>query len=222
MHTINQKVLNNQNGITKLSADQDYLEWKKDMKDYVESVKDENVDLFSPAVLDEIAKHVFTEFKLGNVFNKANMGSFVETLLPEDSHLNQSTLEDLIGWIGFQKDEECLTEYYQGQKQDIVNLRIHDLEKTIELLKEQVEGLIHTQKVATNKTIGNKKKKSWLNTPIAQYTKDGQTWLKNWDSARQVGMVLGYSEHAIVEQLKRVTGSSYGFHWKVGNPNNKE
>ena len=56
-----------------------------------------------------------------------------------------------------------------------------------------------------------------MDRPISQFNKRTGEFIRNWSSARQAQNVLGkVNAHAIVEHLKRNSGSSGGYAWRIG------
>jgi len=214
MYQVNQQVLDNQNGVIE-SAEERMERLDKEayeeMEKYYREIESKYEDLFEPFMLKKIAEYVLTEYKL----EKNDDYFFLDSLLgnnKKDCYVGKSIL-NYLEYAGMNKDQEDHSQYYQDQK-------IAKLEETIESLQAQLDYIISSKQDNTDNTRvvkGNGKKVGWMKRPISQYTSDGKKWLRNWDSPLKVNEVLGFSAHAIVEQLKRVNGSSAGYHWKIGH-----
>jgi hypothetical protein len=231
MSTINQEVLANQNATSYNTQPFHLKEYNPGTTEYwfqmmmlLESKQDE--DQIKEKYADVFKSPYFADFMKDWV---------LKTDLPEkvtgDPFVKNVTGQTGISLEGFLID----IAYHIGALGNDVGVLKHgdvyDLKETVEIQKEEILNLQtiitrldssvkRLQEVAFPPTTPKKPtaKVGWLDRPVSQFSKRTGEFIRNWESPRQAEAVLGkLNAHSVVEQLKRGSGSSGGYIWRVGH-----
>lgn len=230
MSTINQEVLANQNATSYNTQPFHLKEYKPGTTEYwfqmmmlLESKQDE--DQIKEKYADVFKSPYFADFMKDWV---------MKTDLPKDV-LEDPFVEMIVGQSGvslerYLQDIAC---QIGSLGNDIACLEIHKVDELKETVQKQGEYIINLENVVSelhtsvrrlqevafpeNKPKRPTSKVGWMDRPVSQFNKRTGEFIRNWASARQAQDVLGkVNAHAIVEHLKRGSGSSGGYVWRIG------
>jgi hypothetical protein len=237
MSTINQEVLANQNHEMFVKKAKNNLKLSFHLKDYkpdtteywfqmmmlLESKQDE--DQIKEKYADVFKSPYFADFMKDWVLKtdlpeSVTGDPFVKNTLQEGNSL-EKYLTDIAFRIGVLGNDVGILKHED----------VYDLKETVEIQKEEIlnlQTIICTlddsskrlQEVAFPPTTPKKPtaKVGWLDRPVSQFSKRTGEFIRNWESPRQAEAVLGkLNAHSVVEQLKRGSGSSGGYIWRVGH-----
>lgn len=231
MSTINQEVLDNQNATSYNTQPFHLKEYDPSTTKYwfqmmmlLESKQDEDqikekyADIFRSAYFADFMKDWVMKTDLPKIITE---DPFVQNLTGQTGISLEAFLTDIAFQIGVlgndvgvlkHEDVYDLKETVEIQKEEILNLQtiITRLDSSVKRLQE-VAFPPTTPKKPTAKV-------GWLDRPVSQFSKRTGEFIRNWESPRQAEAVLGkLNAHSVVEQLKRGSGSSGGYIWRVGH-----
>ena len=233
MQTINQEVLDNQNA-KKETLQPFYLkDWDPKTIEYwftnmvlLESKEDE--EAIKRKYHDVFKSPYFADFMKDWVF-KTDLPEFVKEddwykmFIKQNTITGNPSLEDYLqaisSWAFLIEGQTTSNEHTINELREKVDEQYGEILNLQNVVSELYTSVTRLQDVAFPPATPSKPtaKVGWLDRPVSQFNKKTGEFIRNWESPRQAQRVLGkVNAHAIVEHLKRGSGSSGGYIWRVG------